>query len=177
MLDYSAEDAMISRECARASGGASSSRRRWRSGRGFAGFRRAKSARYKSEEQAKKSKPIVRRPSLKLNDHLLELEDMEHQWLEHQHPRLGPRISPVQVCAHVHMQCTVLILVLYYSFNSLILVLQNNSKFVLVVVFVCCSFSSVKPLWSSGKTLAANAGGRGFESQRGQNLFFTFYSN
>ena len=26
------------------------------------------------------------------------------------------------------------------------------------------------------KTLAANAGGRGFESHRGQNLFFTFYS-
>ena len=25
------------------------------------------------------------------------------------------------------------------------------------------------------KTLAANAGGRGFESHRGQNLFFTFY--
>ena len=93
VLDYSAEDAVISR----ASGGASSSRRRWRSGRGYGGFRRAKSARYKSEEQAKKSKPIVRRPSLKLNDHLLELEDMEHQWLEHQHPRLGPRISPVQV--------------------------------------------------------------------------------
>ena len=26
------------------------------------------------------------------------------------------------------------------------------------------------------QTLAANAGGRGFESHRGQNLFFTFYS-
>lgn len=100
VLDYTAEDAMITRECARASCGSSSSRRRWRSGRGFAGFRRAKSARYKSEEQSKKNKPpIVRRPSLKLNDRLLELEDMEHQWLEHQHPRLGPRISPVQVFA------------------------------------------------------------------------------
>ena len=33
------------------------------------------------------------------------------------------------------------------------------------------------PLWSSGKTLAVNAGGRGFESHRGhKNLFFTFYS-
>ena len=29
---------------------------------------------------------------------------------------------------------------------------------------------------SSGKTLVANAGGRGFEFDRGQNLFFTFYS-
>ena len=31
-------------------------------------------------------------------------------------------------------------------------------------------------LWSSGKTLAANAGGRGFDSHRGQNSFFTIYS-
>ena len=29
--------------------------------------------------------------------------------------------------------------------------------------------------WSSGKTFAANAGGRGFESHRGQNLFSQFY--
>ena len=36
--------------------------------------------------------------------------------------------------------------------------------------------STAKPLWSSGKTLAANAGNRGFESHRGQNLFFTVYS-
>ena len=28
-----------------------------------------------------------------------------------------------------------------------------------------------RPSWSSGKTFAANAGGRGFESHRGQNLF------
>ena len=36
---------------------------------------------------------------------------------------------------------------------------------------------TVRPLWSSGKTLAANAGGRGFEPHRGhKNLFFTFYS-
>ena len=34
----------------------------------------------------------------------------------------------------------------------------------------------MRPSWSSGKTLAANGGGRGFESHRGQNLFFTFYS-
>ena len=41
----------------------------------------------------------------------------------------------------------------------------------------CCSISTVRPWWSSGKTLAANAGGRGFESHRGhKNLFFTFYS-
>ena len=34
-----------------------------------------------------------------------------------------------------------------------------------------------EPMWSSGKTLAANAGGREFESHRGHNnLFFTFYS-
>ena len=33
-----------------------------------------------------------------------------------------------------------------------------------------------KPSWSSGKKLTANAGGRRFESHRGQNLFFTFYS-
>ena len=31
-------------------------------------------------------------------------------------------------------------------------------------------------LVSSGKTLAANAGGRGFEPHRGQNLFCTIYS-
>ena len=31
-------------------------------------------------------------------------------------------------------------------------------------------------LYRSGKTLAANTGGRGFESHRGQNLFFTIYS-
>ena len=37
------------------------------------------------------------------------------------------------------------------------------------------SISTVKPLWTSGKTFAANAGGRGFESHREQNLFFTFY--
>ena len=30
----------------------------------------------------------------------------------------------------------------------------------------------VRPSWSNGKTLAANAGGRGFESHRGQNLVF-----
>ena len=30
------------------------------------------------------------------------------------------------------------------------------------------------PSWSSSETLAANAGGRGFESHRGQNLFLTF---
>ena len=30
--------------------------------------------------------------------------------------------------------------------------------------------------WIMVKTLAANAGGRGFESHRGQNLFFTIYS-
>ena len=36
------------------------------------------------------------------------------------------------------------------------------------------SFSTVAPLWSSGKTLVANAGGRGFESHRGHKiLFFT----
>ena len=29
----------------------------------------------------------------------------------------------------------------------------------------------MRSLWSSGKTLAANAGGRGFESHRGLNLF------
>ena len=40
----------------------------------------------------------------------------------------------------------------------------------------CCSFSTVRPSWSSGKTLTANAGGLGFESHRGQNLFSTFYS-
>ena len=41
----------------------------------------------------------------------------------------------------------------------------------------CCSFYTVTPLWSSGKTLAANAGGCGFESHRGhKHLFFTFYS-
>ena len=35
----------------------------------------------------------------------------------------------------------------------------------------------MRPLWSSGKTLAANAGGRGFTSHRGhKHLFFTFYS-
>ena len=36
------------------------------------------------------------------------------------------------------------------------------------------SLSTVRPSWSSGKTPAANAGGRGFESHRGQNLFFKF---
>ena len=41
----------------------------------------------------------------------------------------------------------------------------------------CCSFSTVRPLWSSGKTLATNAGCRGFEPHRGhKNLFFTIYS-
>ena len=34
----------------------------------------------------------------------------------------------------------------------------------------------MRPLWSSPRTLAANAGGRGFESHRGKNMFFTFYS-
>ena len=38
------------------------------------------------------------------------------------------------------------------------------------------SFSTVRPLWSSGKTLAANTGGGGFEPHPGhKNLFFTFY--
>ena len=35
----------------------------------------------------------------------------------------------------------------------------------------------MKPLLSNNKSLAANAGGRGFEPHRGhKNLFFTFYS-
>ena len=32
----------------------------------------------------------------------------------------------------------------------------------------------MRPSWSSDKTLAANAGGRGFESHRGQYLHFKF---
>ena len=36
------------------------------------------------------------------------------------------------------------------------------------------NISIVKPLCSSGKTLAANAGGRGFEFHRGNNLLVTF---
>ena len=39
----------------------------------------------------------------------------------------------------------------------------------------CCSFSTVRPSWSSGKTLAANGGGRGFESHRGQISKFTLF--
>ena len=54
--------------------------------------------------------------------------------------------------------------------------LQRNTFNVFQYQPRCCLFSTVKPLWFSGKTLAANAGGRGFESHRGQNLFFTFYS-
>ena len=34
----------------------------------------------------------------------------------------------------------------------------------------------VRQLWSSGKTLAANGGGRGFKPEGTKNLFFTFYS-
>ena len=34
----------------------------------------------------------------------------------------------------------------------------------------------MRPSWSSGKTLAANAGGRGFESHKWQNLLITFHS-
>ena len=32
-----------------------------------------------------------------------------------------------------------------------------------------------KPLWSSGKTFAANAGGRGFEPHRGRKTFFKIF--
>ena len=41
------------------------------------------------------------------------------------------------------------------------------------VFSILASIYTVKPLWSSGKTLAANAG---FESHRGQTLFLSFYS-
>ena len=55
--------------------------------------------------------------------------------------------------------------------------LQKNTCNVFQYYSLCCSFSTVRPLWSSGKTLAANAWGHRFESHRGHNiLFFTFYS-
>ena len=51
-------------------------------------------------------------------------------------------------------------------------------NFVLFIIntlsFIACSFSTLKPSWSSGKKLAANAGGRGFKSHLGQTLFLQF---
>ena len=53
-----------------------------------------------------------------------------------------------------------------------------GSYYIAYILFFNTVLSSVlKPLWSSVKTLAASAGGRGFEPHRGhKNLFFTFYS-
>ena len=54
--------------------------------------------------------------------------------------------------------------------------LANAESKCISILVSCCSVFTVRPLWSSGKTLAANAGGRGFESYREHNLLFTFYS-
>ena len=48
--------------------------------------------------------------------------------------------------------------------------LQKHPREAFVKAFT--TKASVKPLWSSGKTLATNAGGRGFDFHWGQNLFF-----
>ena len=38
------------------------------------------------------------------------------------------------------------------------------------------SFSTVRLLWSSGKTLAANSGARGFESNQGHKIWFSHFT-
>ena len=46
------------------------------------------------------------------------------------------------------------------AFNVYISILASDPQ--------CCLFYTVRPSWSSGKTLAANAKGRGFKPHQGQ---------
>ena len=58
--------------------------------------------------------------------------------------------------------------------------LQRNTFNVFQYEPQCCLFSTVRPSWSSGKMLAANAGGLGFKASnptKGKFCVFTFYSN